>query len=187
MNSTEYKEPTLEGVLTQQEVEKALVSLATRLPEIERSLRKVEDTIDFGQSSLMDPAVRAKLDRMMDTSNLSVDTLTNIMKLTEKLPLLLRFSEQIEQIFLFMKDAYEDEATRDMVANRLEDYAKPLQEKAIETKNIAEEIRIRANQDPKPISLFTIMKWLKEPSVQQGLRYIQASIEVMSEKTTNKQ
>ncbi|TCI25367.1 MULTISPECIES: hypothetical protein [unclassified Exiguobacterium] len=186
MNSTVHGEQTLESVLTQQDVEKALVSLAARLPEIERSLRRVEDAIDFGHASLMDQAVREKLDVLMDTSNLNIDTWTSAIKLTEKLPLLLTLIEQMEQLFMFMKDAYEDESTRDIVADRLEGYTKPLVEKATETKSIAEEVRRRAMNDTKPISLFMMMKWLKEPSVQQGLRYIQATIEVMSEKTINK-
>ncbi|TCI24603.1 hypothetical protein EVJ27_08480 [Exiguobacterium sp. SH3S2] len=183
MERTTTKEQTLESVLTRPDVEQALVSLVERLPEIEKSLRRLEDAVDFGMATMNDQQVRQKVDTLLDSSNLQVETLEAAVKLAEKLPMLLQVTNQLEQVLAFAQDVYGDEQTRELIGQRVDEYVAPVKEKADATRTMLTEIRARAERDDRNITLFSLVRWLKEPSVQHGLKYMQATVEVLSEQT----
>ncbi|TCI57671.1 hypothetical protein EVJ24_02560 [Exiguobacterium sp. SH1S21] len=183
MERTPTKEQTLESVLTRPDVEQALVSLVERLPEIEKSLRRLEDAVDFGMATMNDQQVRQKVDSLLDSSNLQVETLEAAVKLAEKLPMLLQVTNQLEQVLAFAQDVYADEQTRELIGQRVDEYVAPVKEKADATRTMLTEIRARAERDDRNITLFSLVRWLKEPSVQHGLKYMQATVEILSEQT----
>ncbi|TCI21485.1 hypothetical protein EVJ33_07305 [Exiguobacterium sp. SL-10] len=174
---------SLETALTRPDVEQALVSLVERLPEIEKSLRRLEDAVDFGKATMNDQHVKDKLDSLLDSSNLQIETLEAAVKLAEKLPMLLQMTNQLEQVLAFAQDVYSDEQTRELIGQRVDEYVSPVKEKAVATRTLLTEIRDRAERDDRQITLFSLIRWLKEPSVQHGLKYMQATVEVLSEQT----
>lgn len=174
---------SLETALTRPDVEQALVSLVERLPEIEKSLRRLEDAVDFGKATMNDQHVKDKLDSLLDSSNLQIETFEAAVKLAEKLPMLLQMTNQLEQVLAFAQDVYGDEQTRELIGQRVEEYVAPVKEKADVTRAMLSEIRGRAERDDRTITLFSLIRWLKEPSVQHGLKYMQATVEVLSEQT----
>lgn len=129
MERSELEEQTVETVLTRPDVEQALIALIDRLPKIEQSLRRLEDAVDFGMATMKDEAVKEKVDAAIDNSNIQIETLEAAIKLTEKLPMLLQVTNQIESIFTFVQDAYHDEQTKELIGQRIEEYAVPAKEK----------------------------------------------------------
>lgn len=183
MEHPTMNEQTIESALTRPDVEQALVSLVERLPEIERSLRRLEDAVDFGVATVNDQQVRQKVDTLLDESNLQIETLEAAVELAEKLPMLLQVTNQLERVLTFAEDVYSDEQTHELIGQRVEEYVSPVKEKADATRTMLTEIRTRVERDDRHITLFSLVRWLKEPSVQHGLKYMQATIEVLSEQT----
>lgn len=186
MERTSLNEQTLESALTRPDVEQALVSLAERLPEIEKSLRRLEDAVDFGMATMNDQQVKDKVDLLLDSSNIQIETLEAALKLVEKLPMLLQVTNQLENIFAFGQDVYNDPKTRDLIEQRVDEYVTPIKEKAETTRALVEEVQLRVERDNRHISLFSLMRLMKEPSVQHGLKYMQATIEVLAERSSVK-
>lgn len=186
MERTSLNEQTLESALTRPDVEKALVSLAERLPEIEKSLRRLEDAVDFGMATMNDQQVKDKVDLLLDSSNIQIETLEAALKLVEKLPMLLQVTNQLENIFAFGQDVYSDPKARDLIGQRVDEYVTPIIEKAETTRTLVKEVQLRVERDNRHISLFSLMRWMKEPSVQHGLKYMQATIEVLAERSSVK-
>lgn len=186
MERSTTEEQTVETVLTRPDVEQALISLVDRLPKIEQSLRRLEDAVDFGMATIQDEEVKGKLDRVMDSSNIQVETLEAAMQLIEKLPMLLQVTNQLEAMFDFAKDVYQDEETKELIGRRVEEYVSPAKEKVEWSRATFEEVQRRVAEDDRQITLFSLMKWLKEPSVQHGLKYMQATIDVLSERSAKR-
>lgn len=186
MERTSLNEQTVESMLTRPDVEQALVSLAERLPEIEKSLRRLEDAVDFGVATMNDQQVKDKVDTLLDSSNIQIETLEAALKLVEKLPLLLQVTNRLENIFAFGQDVYQDLETRALIGQRVDEYVTPIKAKMETTHALFEEVQLRVDRDNRHISLFSLMRWMKEPSVQHGLKYMQATIEVMTERSNMK-
>lgn len=62
-----------------------------------------------------------------------------------------------------------------------QEYADPLIKGGSSGIQLLNKVKTRAEEKNENYSLFTILKWLKDPSVQKGLSYVQATIDVLSE------
>ena len=186
MKHSTMENQTIESTLTQPEVERALLALVERLPKIEQSLRRLEDAADFGAAVMRDEQVKRKIDSFLDQSNLQIETLEAAMQLLEKLPMLLNVVNQLENVAAFAQDVYQDEASKAMIGQRIDEYVTPLKQRADWTRDTWTEVRRRAEGDERQVTLFSLIRWLKEPSVQHGLKYMQATIEVLSEDSTKR-
>ncbi|WP_026824994.1 MULTISPECIES: hypothetical protein [Exiguobacterium] len=183
MERSALEEQTVETVLTRPDVEQALIALIDRLPKIEQSLRRLEDAVDFGMATMKDETVKEKVDAAIDNSNIQIETLESAIELIEKLPMLLQVTNQLESMFTFVQDVYHDEQTKEMIGQRIEGYAVPAKEKVEWTRDMWAEVQSRVEQDDRHITLFSLMRWIKEPSVQHGLKYVQATVDVLNERT----
>jgi uncharacterized protein YjgD (DUF1641 family) len=72
------------------------------------------------------------------------------------------------------------------VAHIVRDKATPFQEKLKEAASVAQEAKLRAENDTSRVSLFGLLRLLKDPTVQKNLRYVQAFLTVMSERDKKK-
>nr|WP_275582011.1 DUF1641 domain-containing protein [Bacillus ectoiniformans] len=55
----------------------------------------------------------------------------------------------------------------------------PIREKTEKGKILWKEVQLRAETNTQNISIFTILKWMKDPNVQRSLSYVQGLIEVL--------
>jgi uncharacterized protein YjgD (DUF1641 family) len=68
------------------------------------------------------------------------------------------------------------------VAHIVREKAKPVQKKLKEAAVIAREAKHRGETDTSRVSIFGILRLLKDPTVQKNLRYVQAFLTILSER-----
>lgn len=172
----------IQDQLKQPETQEAIVNLLANLPIYQKNLDQLGELLAFGTAVLQDQASIAKYDKLLRSYNIDIETVHALISLLEKLPRLNELIETLDNIILFAESAVKDEETMDYAMNSLQSYTDPLVEKGKQGIDIAKEIQQDAQLSGEPISIFQMMKWIKEPSAQQGLRYIRAALTAFNNK-----
>lgn len=178
--------PKFDDVLKGLEQDKQVESLAylvEKLPDLVDTMKVVEDKADFLISSLTDQqslSVIAK-DTEKKINDLQIDEthFDAILKMTHMLPRLVPMMEQMDNIVAFLEDVATDEKTVSMLIDGINDIV-PIKEST----EILEETNehFKANSDQSDISIFGLMKMLKDPVVQDGLKYTQSLLHVINKR-----
>lgn len=171
--------PLLEQ-LKQPDVQAALVSILQNLPAYEKNLQAIGNLADFGQAVLQDKQALQKYDELIRSYNLNLETLEAMVGLLEKLPKLLQMVNQLEELLDFATAVLGDQQTIDYATASIQSYTEPVLEKGKQGLSLVKEIQREAETTQEPVKLFTIMKWLKDPSVQTSLKYVQAALKVLN-------
>lgn len=174
--------PLLEQ-LKQPDVQAALVSLLQQLPTYEKNLQAIGNVVSFGQAVLQDEQAIQKYDELVRSYNLNLETVEALVGLLEKLPKLLQMINQLEDILDFATAVLADQQTIDYATASIQSYTEPVVEKGKQGLSLVKEIQQQAEATTEPVKLFTIMKWLKDPSVQKSLKYVQATLQVLNKKS----
>lgn len=176
------KENPIQAQLNQPETQKALVQLLANLPTYQKNLQQLDELIAFGTAVLQDEQAIEKYDNLIQSYNLNIETVQALINLLEKLPRLNELIETLDNVISFAESALKDEETMDYAINSIQSYTDPIVEKGKQGMDIAKEIKQDAQMHEEPISIFQMMKWMKEPSVQQGLRYVRAALTAFNNK-----
>ena len=107
------------------------------------------------------------------------ELLNNLPKLTEMVTLLTRVYDMVRLV------ATDGVLLNDFTGGLLEAIS-PLQKKAKDIASAAIEANDRAQKDDSTISLFGLLKLLKDPQTQKLLRFVQAFMNVLSERERSK-
>ncbi|WP_332645462.1 hypothetical protein [Lysinibacillus sp. 54212] len=174
--------PLLEQ-LKQPEVQATLVSLLQQLPAYEKNLQAIDNVVSFGQAVLQDEQAIQKYDELVRSYNLNLETVEALVGLLEKLPKLLQIIDKLEDVLDFATAVLRDQQTIDYATASIQSYTEPVVEKGKQGLLLVKEIQQRAEDTTEPVKLFTIMKWLKDPSVQKSLKYVQATLQVLNKKS----
>lgn len=174
---------SVQNKLEQPEIQEAIVSFLQNLPTYEKQLQQIGQLANFGQAILSDKEALAAYDQMMRTYNVNLETIEAIIKLLEKLPRLHQTIEQVENIIDFINSILQDKTTLNILTESLKEYANPIVEKGQSSISLLKEIQKEAETTQEPIKLTTIYKWLKDPTVQKALQYVQATLTVLSKKS----
>ncbi|WP_339162323.1 hypothetical protein [Siminovitchia sp. FSL W7-1587] len=166
--------------LQQPETQKAIVNLLVNLPTYQKNMETLGEWIDFGKAVLQDKQSLNQYDELIRSYNLDLETVEALISLLEKLPRLNELIEKLDNFLEFGEAILHDEASLEYAAATLKSYADPVVEKGRQGLRIVKDIQQKAQADSEPIKLITILKWLKEPSVQQGLKYVQATLTTLN-------
>ncbi|MFJ7935620.1 hypothetical protein [Sporosarcina sp. NPDC096371] len=169
--------------LERPEVQASLTSLLNKLPEFEKSIHSIGNAVQFGKAVATDQSVINQYDQLLSTYNISMETITSLVLLLEKLPKMLAMIEQLENIIDFATAIVKDDESTAYMLTNLKEYAEPVLSKGQEGLSFIQEVKERAQCNPQQVKLFSLVKWLKDPMVQKGFCYVQAALEVMNEKT----
>ncbi|WP_100401422.1 DUF1641 domain-containing protein [Bacillus sp. FJAT-42315] len=164
------------------EVQASLQKLIEKLPTLTEKLEQVDNILSFGQAAMEDQHTMEKVKMKLDYTNVDIDTLEAGLRLLEKLPLLLQLTEKLETVVHFMEQVLGDQKSIEYLQKSAEGYLEPIQEKVEQGKTLWEEVQMKAEANTQHISVFTILKWMKDPSVQRGLSYVQALIDTLPKK-----
>lgn len=162
--------------LQQPETQEAIVNLLANLPTYQKNMETLGEWIEFGKSVIQDKQSLSKYDELIRSYNLDLETIEALISLLEKLPRLNELLETADNFLQFGEAILKDEDSLEYAATSLKSYTDPVIEKGRQGLDLVKDIQQRAQADSEPIKLFTILKWLKEPSVQQGLKYVQAAL-----------
>ncbi|WP_121614305.1 hypothetical protein [Mesobacillus foraminis] len=169
--------------LNKPEVLESLQKLIEKLPDLTQKLDQADHLLSFGQSILHDSRTMDKLKLKLDSTNLDSNTLAAALRLLEKLPLLLELTEKLETIVRFAENVLADEKSVSYLQGSIKEYTEPICEKAIKAQSLYKEVQAKAEANTQHISIFTVLKWMKDPSVQRMLSYVQAMIDTMPKKS----
>jgi uncharacterized protein YjgD (DUF1641 family) len=106
--------------------------------------------------------------------------------LVQQLPKLTEITTLLVKAYDVASEALKDGETLEGVTRLVHDSVAPLQEKFKDGKSTVAEAKLRAEQDSSHISVFTLLKLLKDPLVQKNLRFVFALLNVMGEKKSAK-
>lgn len=174
--------PLLEK-LQQPDIQSALISLLHNLPTYEKNLEAIGNIADFGKSIIQDKQAIQKYDELVRSYNINLETIEALVGLLEKLPRLYKLIEQLESLIDFASAVLVDQQTLDYATVSIKSYTEPLLQKGKQGLSLVEEIQQQAQAMTEPVKLFTIIKWLKDPTVQKSLKFAQATLTVLNRKT----
>jgi uncharacterized protein YjgD (DUF1641 family) len=106
--------------------------------------------------------------------------------LVQQLPKLTEITTLLVKAYDVSSEALKDGETLEGVTRLVHDSVQPLQEKFKDGKAAVEEAKLRADKDSTHISVFTLLKLLKDPLIQKNLRFVFALLNVLGEKKADK-
>ncbi|GAA4707289.1 DUF1641 domain-containing protein [Brevibacillus fulvus] len=169
--------------LSNKEVQEAMVTLIQKLPQIKDAVLKVEQGIGTVTSFATDPKnFNSLADTIFSLSNvLNKENLEALLTIIEKLPQIAKMVELLDRVAPFLElVANKDNLVT--VAETLETLASPVKDRIQDGVSIVREAKERSAQNTTTVSVFGLLKMLKEPAVQNGLKFTQALLEVLAEK-----
>lgn len=169
-------------ILEQPEVLESLSQLLKKLPELEKGVDSVTTIADFGKAVFEDKEAMNKYDTLASTYNINMETVNAIISLVEKLPKLVELLDKMENVIDFATAILQDKQSTDYIMSEAKGYTDPLLDKGKDGLAFVQQVQVRAESNPQNISIFSLVKWIKDPAVQKGLNYAQAAIEVLNEK-----
>jgi len=168
--------------LEKPEVLHSLQRLLDKLPNVEQTIDSAENVVDFGKAVLTDEKTIGRYEQFVTTYNVGSETITAIVQLIEKLPKLVQIIHQLENIVDFVTAVLQDKQTTDYTMNNLKGYVDPYVEKGKTGLDFLKMVQQRAEEKPQHINVFSIVKWMKDPTVQKTLNYVQSALDILKEK-----
>ena len=172
----------LKGLEQAEQIE-SLTYLIDKLPDLVNTIKIVEDKTDFLINILNDHQSLSIIanDTEEKIKNLQIDSthFDALLKMTHMLPRIMPIMEQVENITDFLEDVFNDEQTVSTLIEGVNDII-PIKEST----KIFEETNkhYQANQNQSDISIFGLMKMLKDPVVQDGLKFTKSMLHVINER-----
>ncbi|MBB5172610.1 hypothetical protein [Texcoconibacillus texcoconensis] len=177
----EEKKPLWAETLENPDVQESMTYLLNKLPEIQASVESLDQMVQFGQHTFGDRASMDYLEEQISLSSIDQESLEALVKLIGKMPVLLKLVERTEEIVTFAESVWNDEESLSYISASINEHS--LAQKGKELLEKADEIQARAEEmKGGHISVFTVMKWMKDPSVQKSLRYAKATLEAINTK-----
>lgn len=106
--------------------------------------------------------------------------------LVENLPKLAEMTTVLTKAYDLVQTVANDRVLISDLKGGMEEFVKPIQDKAKGIAQAAIEASDRSQADTTTVGLFGILKMLKDPQVQKTLRFAQAFLEVMAERQQQK-
>lgn len=169
------------------DTQEALQNILKQLPELADHIEKMNRAASFGETLLKDEETLRKVKLFLDHSNLDIGTITAAIRLLEKLPFLVEVADRLETFIRFIESVLKDEQSLSYLQRNMEEYLSDATDKVAEGKKLWEQVKQMAENNEKQITLFTVMKWMKEPKVQKLLAYVQALIYVLPAEENRKE
>ncbi|MEF3302422.1 DUF1641 domain-containing protein [Paenibacillus sp. GYB003] len=130
------------------------------------------------QEAVLTPAAREDvLDLLMKP-----EVQQSLTVLVENMPKLAEMVTLMTKAYDFVQSVTTDQVLIEDLKGGMDEIVKPITEKAKGIASAAIEASDRAQAETSTIGLFGLLKMLKDPQVQQSLRYAQAFLEVLGER-----
>lgn len=162
------------------------VRVIERLAEWDEALGDVSTAIAFGRELVQDrESMRYLMASASDEIPLRVDrdTIVALAELASALPTLVQLMRPLLQFAEFAKAVLEDRASVDYLLASLASEFEAVQRMAQEAREISREAGRIAAEDRTPVTVWSLIRLLKEPVVQKGLRYAKAFVQAAQERT----
>lgn len=181
---TEKKE--IAEVLAQLESEEQLASLqylVEKLPTFVDSLKVAEDKLAFVTASMQDERslkmIAAETEEKIERLHIDESHINAMMDLVQLLPCLAPVVQQLDNVMSFAQSVWGDKRTVDQLLTTTKETVN-LYVPIDKGQEIIEETKeeFARTKDSAPISVFGLMKMIKDPVVQDGLKMAQIFLTV---------
>lgn len=172
--------------LSDADVQESLVAALQKLPKLMELLDTAERSLEFVQAVLQDKesmkGLLAGLDEELGGVNIDKSTVVGLVTLIDKLPKLVRFVSLFEQVADITEAIVTDQESLAQITSSVAQWTDPVRSKVQDGMSIVNEAKQRAAKDRTTVSLFGALKLLKDPTVQRGLRFVNAALAVINER-----
>lgn len=172
--------------LADPDVQESLVTLIRKLPRIAEAVTAAERGIELVSAVASDKATLSSLaeraEQALDRLNVDHETLESLVLLIEKLPKLVKMVSMLEQLYDTMEAVVTDKQSMNQLIDGVKELASPVVSPIEQGISVVKEARERAEGMQQRISLFGLMRMINDPTVQNGLRFTQALLDVVAER-----
>ncbi|WCK52652.1 hypothetical protein PP175_14555 [Aneurinibacillus sp. Ricciae_BoGa-3] len=170
--------------LANPEVQEALAGLIQKLPQIKGAVDKAEQGVAVAAAFANDnQSLNSIFEGISSISKLaSKENLEALTTIIDSLPRIASMVTLLDSAAAKLEPIL---SNKDYLSNVMEAatvIAAPVTEKVQDSVSMVKEAKERAERNDTTISLFGMLKLLKEPGVQKGLKFTQAMLDVMNEK-----
>ncbi|WP_367306524.1 DUF1641 domain-containing protein [Alicyclobacillus acidocaldarius] len=161
------------------------VRVIERLAEWDEVLGDLPAAIAFGRELVQD---RESMRYLMASASEEIplrvdrDTLVALAEILNALPTLVELMRPLLQFAEFAKAVLEDRASVEYLFASLTSEFESMQRRMEEARIIAREAGRIAAEDRTPVTVWSLIRLLKEPAVQKGLHYAKAFVQVAQER-----
>ncbi|GGJ12472.1 hypothetical protein GCM10010885_22330 [Alicyclobacillus cellulosilyticus] len=127
------------------------------------------------------PARNAQVD--LEDLLLQPETQEALTTVLEQLPKLAKMLTVLGKLCDVAEAALTDGEMLQAATDLLKEKTQPIQDKVKEGMAVIQEARARAAQDHTKVGLFTLLRLLKDPTVQKNLRFLHALLSVLAERS----
>jgi uncharacterized protein YjgD (DUF1641 family) len=185
---TEQTETQLLNELSSPQVQEALVALIHKLPQIKEAVDKAEQGIaavthlPMGLESLNYLAERAD---QVSKLALNKENLEALGVIIDKLPTIAKTMALLDRITPFLEFVGNEEFVL-ALSEVFGVVTAPVKERVQDGISMVKEAKERAARNDTNLSIFGLLKMLKDPAVQNGIKFSQALMDVVAERKTVK-
>ncbi len=171
--------------LADPDVQESLVILIRRLPTIAKAVVAAERGIELATAIAGDKATLASLGERAESAlnrlNVDQETFESLLVLIEKLPKMVKIVTKLEQMYDLLEAVATDKQSLAQILDGVKEFASPITQPISDGMTILQEAKGRVDSVPR-ISLIGMMRMMNDPTVQKGLRMMQAVLDVMAER-----
>ncbi|MBN6189356.1 DUF1641 domain-containing protein [Aneurinibacillus sp. BA2021] len=171
--------------LSNPEVQEALAALIQKLPQIKDAVDKAEQGIAAVSTFATDMDslnyIAEGVDKFSKVA-LSKENLEALAVLIESLPRLAKMVTLLDKVCTTVEPLVTDKNSLSYLFDTAKVVTAPVTDRVEEGVSIVKEAQARAERNRDTISIFGLMKMLKDPAVQKGLKFTQALLDILSEK-----
>jgi uncharacterized protein YjgD (DUF1641 family) len=175
----------LNAVLNNPDVQASLVLALEKLPMVMEQYASIERALGFVTAVLKDKEsltnLMGGLKQELPPVTLDRETLVALLTLLDKLPKLVRYVTLLETGADFVESILTDKESMKYLLDDAKEWVEPWESKVRQTLSHVEVARKRAESDNTPVSVFSLMKLLKEPAAQRGVHFLKAFLEVVGD------
>lgn len=183
LDSTGTSSPWREE-LSNPSVQEALTALIQKLPQINEAIGKLEQGMQVISTLSTDTqTINTITEPISHISKvaLSKENVEALASIADKLPRIAQSLELLDKVVPLIEKAGQRENWVAM-AGLAEVLAAPVTERVQDGMSLVKEAKARSERNTSDVSIFGVLKLLKDPFVQDGLKFIQALLEVANEK-----
>lgn len=177
-------------VLSKPEIQSSIVTALEKLPGIMEKYEAFDRLLTFANAVVKD---QESMDYLLEglkadlpPMHLGRETLESAVVFIDKLPKIAKYMTAMERLLDTAESIFSDEQSLDNLFDGARELMAPWQDKLHDGVSLVQEARKRASDDKTPVTLFALMKWIKDPSVQRGLHFLKAFLSLLGERDTNK-
>ncbi|MDP9728127.1 hypothetical protein FY534_06505 [Alicyclobacillus sp. TC] len=188
---TRRTQDSLTDILSNPEIQSSLVKALEKLPNIMEKYDALDRMLSFANEVFKDGDSMDYLLNGIKTDlppiHLNRDTLESAFILLDKLPKLAKYVQQMELAIDIVESFVTDKQSIEYLTNGINDIVEPWRSKIQDGVSIVKEAQQRAAKDQSTLSVFSLMKLVKDPTMQKGLHIIKEILTVIGERNVSSQ